>query len=481
MFRRVVMSLAAAALALAPVLRAGDAGKPVDNPSRASVSETAAVTQEVLSRQFRDFEQQLLRLALRLEQSGKPEDRERAKSLKKAIAVASGEALDNRFDKLVQLLKKSELNNLQDVKEAIVEGEKIAQDLRKMLAALLADKDLARLKEKRRKLTDIKRRIDEAIRTTKTARAITESGRMDKDELAKIQAKATRDTEAIARELEEEGAPGGEKTKNHVNSAARNQQNAGKNIAKGNNDGASSDQSRAIEDLNKARDEIEQLLRQVREEEIKQMLANLEARCRLLLQMQIEVQEGTIRVDQAIARSNGRQPTRGDLQKSLRLSDREGEIVKQADQAVQLLEAEGSAVAFTEVFVQVRDDMKTVQRRLGKADVGKVTQVIEDEIIATLQEMIEALKKAQQPSNDPSPPNDGKPPDPKLVDKLAELKMIRSMQVRINGRTQTYARQYTGEQADDPDIQKELRSLAERQKQIQRVTRDLSTGKNQTD
>src|SRR5207253_2024943 len=129
-----------------------------------------------------------------------------------------------------------------------------------------------------------------------------------------------------------------------------------------------------------------QLLRQVREEEIKQMLANLEARCRLLLQMQIEVQEGTIRVDQAIARSTGRQPTRGDLQKSLRLSDREGEIVKQADQAVQLLEAEGSAVAFTEVFVQVRDDMKTVQRRLGKADVGKVTQVIEDEIIATLQE-----------------------------------------------------------------------------------------------
>ncbi len=481
MFQRVVIALAAAALALAPTLRAGDAGKPADNPARASISETAAVRQEVLSRQFKDFEQQLLRLALRLEKSGKPVDRERAKSLKKAIAVASGEALDNRFDKLVQLLKKSELTNLQEVKEAIIEGEKIAQDLRKMLAALLADKDLARLKEERRKLIDIKRRIDEAIRMTKTARAITEAGRMDKEELGKIQAHVTKDTEAIARELEREEAPGGEKTKNHVNSAAKNQQNAGRNIAKGNNNGASGDQSRAIEDLTKASDEIERTLRQVREEEIKQMLANLEARCRLMLQMQIDVHESTIRLDQAIARNANRQPTRSDLQKSLRLSDREGEIVKEADQAVQLLEAEGSAVAFTEVFVQVRDDMKTVQRRLGKADVGKVTQVIEDEIIATLKEMIEALKKAQQPSNDPSQPNDGKPPDPKLVDKLAELKMIRSMQVRINGRTQTYARQYSGEQADDPDIQKELRSLADRQKQIQRVTRDLSTGKNQTD
>ena len=130
----------------------------------------------------------------------------------------------------------------------------------------------------------------------------------------------------------------------------------------------------------------------------------------------------------------------------------------------------------------MREDMKTVQRRLGKADVGNVTQAIEEDIIATLKEMIEALKKAQQPSSDqPLPSNDGRLLDPKLVDRLAELKMIRSMQIRVNGRTQTYARQYTGEQADDPDIQKELRGLADRQKQIQRVTRDLSTGKNQTE
>src|SRR5262249_16367700 len=221
--------------------------------------------------------------------------------------------------------------------------------------------------------------------------------------------------------------------------------------------------------LIKARDEFDRLLRQVREEEIKQLLRNLEARCRLMLQMQIAVQEGTLRLDKAMAAHADRQATRGEVQKALQLSDQEGEIVKEANQAVQLLEAEGSAVAFTEVMVQVREDMRTVQRRLGKADVGTVTQTIEDDIIATLKEMIEDLKKAQQPRSDqPSPSNDSRPPDPKLVDRLAELKMIRSMQIRVNARTQTYARQYTGEQADDPDIQKELRGLADRQKQIQR-------------
>ena len=38
--------------------------------------------------------------------------------------------------------------------------------------------------------------------------------------------------------------------------------------------------------------------------------------------------------------------------------------------------------------------MKNVVSRLNRADVGKVTQVIEQDIIDTLRDMIDALKKA---------------------------------------------------------------------------------------
>ena len=65
---------------------------------------------------------------------------------------------------------------------------------------------------------------------------------------------------------------------------------------------------------------------------------------------------------------------------SLKLSDQEGEIVVEARKAIEVLEAEGSAVAFPEVFQQVRDDMMHVQRRLGVSDVGAVTQTIEQDI-----------------------------------------------------------------------------------------------------
>src|SRR5262249_31495037 len=149
------------------------------------------------------------------------------------------------------------------------------------------------------------------------------------------------------------------------------------------------------------------------------------------------------------------------------------EIVREANKATALLQEEGSAVAFPEVFTQVRDDMQHAARRLGKADVGPVTQTIEQDIIATLKEMIEALKKAAQQSKNSRPSNNANSnPSGKdsLIDILAELKMIRSLQIRVNSRTTAYARQYTGEQANEPDIRKELADLAQRQQKIFEIT-----------
>src|SRR5262249_5097766 len=200
-----------------------------------------------------------------------------------------------------------------------------------------------------------------------------------------------------------------------------------------------------------------------------------------MLQMQIAVLEDTLRIDKAINQNSDRKPDRVQEQDSLKLSDREQDIVREANKAIDLIAAEGSAVAFAEVFLQVREDMKNVARRLGKVDVGHVTQSIEQDIISMLREMIEPLKKQQQKmqdnKNQPPPPN-GPPPTPSLLDLLAELRMIRSLQIQVNNRTLTYGRQYKGEQTADPDIAKELANLAQRQQKIFQVTNDIHRGKN---
>jgi hypothetical protein len=65
-----------------------------------------------------------------------------------------------------------------------------------------------------------------------------------------------------------------------------------------------------------------------------------------------------------------------------------------------------------------------------------------------------------------------------LIDILAELKIIRSLQIRVNSRTRTYAQQYQGEQANDPDIQRELNDLAQRQFKVFEATNNIAKGKN---
>jgi hypothetical protein len=266
-----------------------------------------------------------------------------------------------------------------------------------------------------------------------------------------------------------------------VKDAVENQQNAEDRLKKNDRQKASNEQDEAIKKLEEARKEIERRLKQLREEEQLQRLANLESRCNRMLAMQIAVYEATKRLHGTVLRNEGQKPSRADDLKAGELSGEESKIVSEANKALQLLEEDGTAVAVPQVLEQCRDDMKVVQARLFKTDVGQFTQQVEEEIIAALKEVIEALKRAQQEikdkQNQPPPPGGGPPPDQRLITILAELKMIRSLQVRVNQRTTSYAKQYPGEQADDPDIQKELRGLGQRQIKIEKATKDIATGK----
>jgi len=147
------------------------------------------------------------------------------------------------------------------------------------------------------------------------------------------------------------------------------------------------------------------------------------------------------------------------------------------------LKEDGTAVVFPEALEQAREDMQQVVRRLAQSKVDEITQAIEKDIISALEEMIDALQKAQKDQQrQKSPPGKskpGQPQDPPLIDVLAELKMIRAMQMRVNLRTERYSKLVQGEQADKPELIEALQRLAEREAKIHKVTRDLELGRNQ--
>jgi len=266
--------------------------------------------------------------------------------------------------------------------------------------------------------------------------------------------------------------------KKRIQDANDSQSKAKDKIEKNERQDALNDQEDAKTKLEQARKKLEEILRQLREEEIERVLADLQKRCEKMLQMQEIVNTGTKQVHTRIY-SLGK-PEREDEQTSRRLSEDEDKIVHEADNAIAVIEAEGTAVAFIEVFHQVRNDMMQVSRRLGRIDPGTETQMIEDDIVVTLKEMIEAFKKQQQEQRDKkqTQQNNGTPPPQELIDKLAELRMIKAMQMRVNTRTTLWGKRYEGEEAREPSIIVELNELAKRQLRIWNVTDNIAKGRN---
>lgn len=253
------------------------------------------------------------------------------------------------------------------------------------------------------------------------------------------------------------------------------------NLKKKAHDKASDNQDEALKELQKAKEKLEEILRQLRDEEKTRFLQALEARFQKMLTMQVLVYDGTVRLD----RTAKDQRSEAFNIRGKELSRTEEEIVIEATRALTLLREEGTAVAFPEAVEQMRDDMQMVARWLAKepeSDTGKLTQAVEREIIDALEEMIEALQKEMEKMKDKEQQQQeqqqGQESDPELVDLLGELKLLRSLQHRINRRTRTLGQQVQGEQAQEPQIVEQLKSLADRQDRVQKAASDLATGRN---
>ncbi|MDA1013238.1 MAG: hypothetical protein O3A00_02165 [Planctomycetota bacterium] len=271
-------------------------------------------------------------------------------------------------------------------------------------------------------------------------------------------------------------------------------------LKKKNRGKASEAEDKALQELIAAKEKLEEILRQLREEERELMLAALEARFRKMLAIQYDVLNGTDQMSKVSKKDWRDDVHRGEMQK---LTAREQEIVHEADKALAILKAEGTSVAFPLAVEGIRDDVISIAELLQRLQDGandpmdpfapegkdirmdrdkmyELTIGMEKDVIAALKELIEALQKEMEKDKKDK---DGKPKDskgdPVLVDKLAELKMLRTLQMRVNRQTKRLGTQVDGEQATQPFIVKKLQQLAKLQAKIQKTAYDLATTRNQ--
>lgn len=464
-------------------------------PLPAAPPEELAADQDELAKKYGRLET----LAKRIAELAEAEDPDRAEQLRGAIRRSQELALPERFAAVVGLLEKEQL-------AAAADGQVVlAEQLRQVLTLLLEDPARARDEAKRKRLQAALKTLGRQIRTQRQLRAesAAKPAGADAGELADRQSALGKEAGELGKQVGGEPAAGGDpsaqgsgdsgggdsggespsaeqraaerlgQAQQQMQQAADALREAQQEPAKKKTDEAQAAAQRKLED---AKAELEQALRQLREEELQRKLTQLATRLRRMLAEQTDILKLT-KEAQANRQQRGRRATRTAARG---LANREDELARQAGNALRLLTEDGRSIAFPEILSQVGDDMRATSERLRDARLGTPTQRLQEDIIASLAEAVESLdktiedlqrRKEQGQRGAPS----GSPGEPPLVDKLAELRMIRTLQARILRKTEFWDELRRANDAEESEAKAALTRLADRQRRLIQAVRSIDS------
>jgi hypothetical protein len=272
-----------------------------------------------------------------------------------------------------------------------------------------------------------------------------------------------------------------EQARDRVQKARKRMQKAEKNLRENKRKDAVEEQEKAEEELQQAIAELEKILKQLREEEIERTLVDLETRLKRMAEWERTIRDQSEKLANLAGEDRDRQL---DIQAN-KLATEQLKVAMEGQRAMLLLKDEGSSQAFPEALQQVINDAQLIVKRLNAADLSVNTLAIEDEVIGALDEMLESLQEVQkkreeekQNQRDGGGSGGGGEPEEPLVGKIAELRLIKTLQLRVNRRTDRLADQSNNKddligEVDDQKLREELLDLSSRQQKIQGVTRDI--------
>jgi hypothetical protein len=450
----------------------------------ASAAEPATLAAD--QRQLAERYQRMEVLALRIAELSDAENPARAAQLRRAVQQSKDLALAEKFNGLVELLREEQLA------AAIRDQQQLTAELSEVLRTLLEDPSIAEEAARKALLKKLQQGISDAIRKQRNVRSKVARG-AELSEAAGEQAKLEAETKALEAEAKqanpsdpgptpetpEDAEPNDSASESQPSDAAGRLQAASKAMGKaqkqlqtGEREGAQEPQLDAEQQLELAKQQIEEQLRQQREEELARLLADLGTRLRQMLEQETTVSEETAKRFAAAPAERDRAYEIAALQ----LADRQAETITLAERTLLLLAEDGQSVAFLEALRQIREDMLQVAARLRTAELGLITQQIEQEIIDSLSDAVDAVDAAieSQQAKKSAPPGaqQGQPGQQPLVDKLAELRMIRAMQARIHSRTKFWSTHR--ETAEPAALRQELNRLAEQQRRLVTATEQLA-------
>ena len=275
-------------------------------------------------------------------------------------------------------------------------------------------------------------------------------------------------TSELVRKLGERGAG----ALSEMTRASESMSNAEGNLGQGNAESAEGDQKSALDSLKYAKSQLEEeqekLLEQLRTEVKKKVLEGLT----IMLEKQIAIREAT----QSLG-PKAMEGSRQALTAVVGLGGSEAKIAAMADELITLVEETEFGIALPAALGVVRDEMVTVQSKLEAGDASENVVHLEQEIEADLQALLDAMKRLppQKPPKNGKPQKGPRDKERELNRLIAELKMIRILQTRVNRETVTA----DGKRVKDADdlsasLQKEIEDVTDRQENVRDATERLA-------
>ena len=405
--------------------------QPATAPSKVTPADQAQFHQKNAAAQMQELENRMFRLAELIRQT-EPGDSAR---LLLGVRKAREQLIVEQMKEVLALIGQQK-----DLNKATEEQKRLIAKLEELKKLLLAsENDLILQLERLKKMESALAKLDELVKEQKRQEA--QSGQLAEEQKkaaaapaaskfadAKTQQQQNRQgSEAVAQQVRELGAAGA-KAGACLGGACSSMSAAEASLQGQKAGDAAPKQGEAAKELEKAKKELEQEKQKLLEEIEKQVRAQVIDNLTQMLDRQRLVRESTEKLTAALASQDREAAVR-----AKRLATAEQHIVAIADQTVELIELTRFSVALPPAIrgVQRRCLYVVADLEAGRGDAKVVAA--ERQIEQDLQDLIDTMKQdASMASAGKSECKGCKSNKNKL---LAEMKVLRLMQLRVNDET----------------------------------------------
>jgi hypothetical protein len=431
-------------------------------PPAVSDRDTIGFTQQNVAAQMSELEERMFRLSEAL-QSLEPEN---ASRLKLALNFSREELILLQMKEMQKLLRDAELNKAEtEVRELLAKLE----HLRTLLLAEDLDfqMKLARLRQMRETLGQLERIIKEERRELTWSRTAVAEQRNDAAEFRRLEQDQARNrvaSDALAETSARLGDSGVTLQKDLIRAGSA-MRTAEQNLAKIAAQPASEAQVEALKELLKTHESlaraVETLLVELRTELQSRIITELAE----MHEIQADLRETTQAQAPRVA-----QRSRTALVLVIGLAHKESELGDRTEHLCALVEETEFGIALPTALRVLAREMRKIQEWLAQGDPSPPTVALEKRVEDDLLGLLAAIRRL--PPTTPPPTGSPLPTDLRARERelnrlIAELKMIRLLQFRLNDDTTDVDQQHHPATATlTPELKREIEMLKSQQEEI---------------